>query len=112
MKTVKKVWGEEQWIANNKLYCGKILKLKKNYCCSYHAHPVKDETFYILSGEVLLRHADDKFSMLQKGDTVRIMPGEYHSFTGISDAVILEISTSHSDDDVIRKDKSRRVGDG
>ena len=108
MKTVQKVWGEELWIVNNELYCGKILRLKKGYRCGYHAHPIKDETFYILSGIVLMKYNEDEF-FIGKGDSLRIFPGEYHSFTGITDAKILEISTPHLDDDVVRKDKSRKV---
>ena len=51
---VEKVWGHEEWIVNNPKYCGKKLVLKKGYRCSIHKHDIKDETFYILSGTVLL----------------------------------------------------------
>lgn len=33
---------------------GKILTLKKGFRCSLHTHKIKDETFYILDGEVLM----------------------------------------------------------
>ena len=104
----KKVWGEELWIANNEYYCGKILRINKGYRCSYHCHPIKDETFYILKGEVLMRFEGNEFTM-KAGDSLRVFPGQYHSFTGLIDSEILEISTPHSDDDVVRMDESRAV---
>lgn len=109
-KTYKKVWGEELWIANNELYCGKILRLKKGYKCSYHAHPIKDETFYILKGKVHMM-LEESLRIMCEGDVLRINPGQYHSFTGLTDVEILEISTPHSDGDVIRKDVSGKVND-
>lgn len=108
IKIVKKIWGEELWIVNNELYCSKILKLKKGYRCSYHMHKIKDETFYILEGTVFMRHNDIGFYMTNKSDPIRILPGEYHSFAGVTDAKILEISTQHFDEDSYRKDKSGR----
>ena len=104
----KKVWGEELWIANNEYYCGKILRINKGYRCSYHCHPIKDETFYILKGEVLMRFEGNEFTM-KDGDSLHVLPGQYHSFRGLVDSEILEISTSHSDSDVIRMDESRAV---
>ena len=111
MKKVKKVWGSELWIANNELYCCKILRLKKQYICSYHKHDIKDETFYILSGMVLMKHNDRSFFMEPDSEPVRIKPGEYHSFLGIHHSEILEISTQHFDNDSYRKDESRKLSD-
>ena len=35
---VEKVWGHEEWIANNDKYCGKKLVVKKGFRCSMHHH--------------------------------------------------------------------------
>ena len=51
MKTVIKDWGVEYWIVNE-TYCGKKLKLFQGMQCSLHHHKIKDETFYVVSGEV------------------------------------------------------------
>jgi len=59
MKTVDKDWGRELWIVNNDKYCGKILELNKGYRCSIHYHKIKDETFYILEGRVLMEIWDE-----------------------------------------------------
>ena len=101
MKCVDKVWGVEEILVNNELYCFKRLHVRQGYRCSYHAHPKKDETFILESGIVFLQvHGDDPQIMDDK--PVRILPGVYHSFGGIVDSIILEISTNHSDDDCIR----------
>ena len=52
---VPKGWGREVWIANNDLYCGKILEIKKGKRCSLHFHQIKNETFYLRSGRLLVR---------------------------------------------------------
>ena len=52
-KEVKKKWGKEIWIVNRE-YCGKKLVLNKGFRCSMHFHKNKDETFYILTGKVLM----------------------------------------------------------
>jgi len=108
MKKVEKVWGSELWIVNNDLYCGKLLYLKKDYRCSYHYHKLKTESFYLLKGKVklIINHNDIPF---RKGDAVDIFPGMVHSFEGIEDSIIIEISTQHFDSDSYRFDKSRKV---
>lgn len=56
---VSKSWGYEDWIANSEKYCGKVLFLKKDKHLSLHYHNIKDETFYVQSGEVCLTYYDD-----------------------------------------------------
>ena len=101
IKKVKKIWGSEEWLVNNELYCCKILNLKKGYRCSIHYHKVKDETFYVLKGIVLLELFGKKI-ILRKGDSIRIKPYTLHRFTGIKNSKILEISTHHEDSDSYR----------
>ena len=100
-KFVEKSWGYEEWIVNNKLYCGKKLFLKKGYRCSMHKHKKKDETFWLLSGKVLLEYGGVKI-VLEPGDSIRIKPNTLHRFTGIEDSVIIEFSTHHEDSDSYR----------
>jgi len=103
-----KVWGWELWITNSKLYCGKILHLLKNYCCSYHYHKVKDETFYILKGSVRMNIEGSVTNMLP-GKSIHIKPGTKHQFLGLEESEILEISTQHFDSDSYRLSKSRKL---
>ena len=108
IKFVKKVWGSEIWITNSELYCGKILNLKKGYFCSFHSHKIKEETFYILEGKVLMK-INKQERVMSEGDVVHILPGVYHRFTGWEDSRIIEISTQHFEDDSYRLDKSGKV---
>mgnify|MGYP003153035265 CR=1 FL=1 len=107
---IKKQWGSEEVIANNDLYCAKYMLLAKQCRCSYHYHKVKDETFYIVVGEVLMV-IEGSQKVMRPGDSVRIMPKQKHSFTGLEHSQILEVSTHDEADDSYRDDKSRRLDD-
>jgi quercetin dioxygenase-like cupin family protein len=107
MRKVKKIWGEELWICNTN-YCGKILKLKKGFRCSLHYHKLKDETFYIISGKVLMEAGKKKWTMKQ-GDVQHIKPRTLHRFTGITNAEIIEFSTHHLNSDSYRKELSGKI---
>lgn len=97
----EKVWGHELWIVNSKEYCGKILDIKEGWCSSYHMHRKKVETFHVLEGLVYLEYLGEAH-MLGPGYTVTIKAGEFHRFAGLRHSLILEISTHHSDKDVVR----------
>lgn len=101
VKEVQKVWGSEIWMANTDLYCGKLLELKKGKRCSFHYHKKKDETFYLLSGKVLIE-LEDFESLMIVGDCVRIKPRIKHRFSGLEDSVIIETSTHHDESDSYR----------
>jgi len=105
---VKKVWGSELWIVNSEKYCGKILTLKKGFRCSLHTHKIKDETFYILDGKVLMEIGSQARTM-KEGEVVHMLPNVYHRFTGLEDSRIIEISTQHFESDSYRKELSGKV---
>jgi mannose-6-phosphate isomerase-like protein (cupin superfamily) len=109
---VQKVWGEEEWLINTSLYCGKVLYLNPGWQCSLHYHREKDETFHILAGEVMLEvwtGGQVEFIHMKYMDTYNLPPQTPHRFWSISGpAEILEISTTHSDDDVVRVEDSCR----
>jgi len=103
----EKMWGSEEWIENNELYCGKILNFIKGAKFSMHFHMKKDETWYVVSGKlecVLIdtETADRQIIGLEKGDVVRLVPGEPHRLTALEDSVIFEISTQHFENDSYR----------
>ncbi|MBU0614629.1 MAG: cupin domain-containing protein [Nanoarchaeota archaeon] len=106
-KIVDKVWGHEEWIVNRE-YCGKKLVLKKGYRCSMHHHKNKDETFYLVKGKVLLELAGKK-QVLKPGDSVLVLPGAKHRFTGLEDSEIIEFSTHHEDSDSYRDEESGKA---
>ncbi len=109
---VEKVWGHEEWIVNNPKYCGKKMVLNKGYRCSMHKHEIKDETFYILSGKVLLEtdfNGEKETRLLTPGDVLHIEIGMWHRFTGIVGSEIIEFSTFHMDEDSIRREPSGKI---
>lgn len=104
-----KVWGGEYWIVN-KEYCGKKLMLNKQYRCSIHHHKVKDETFLVISGKVLMEIGDEK-KVMYVGDKQYIPIGVKHRFTGLEDSEIVEFSTHHLENDSYRDVESGKVPD-
>jgi len=108
LKKVQKVWGSEEWIVNNDLYCGKILNLKKGFRGSTHFHKNKHETFYLLDGKVLLELEDSK-TIMNEGTSLTIEPGLKHRFTPLEDSRIIEFSTHHMDSDTYRDTESSKV---
>ena len=106
---VPKTWGDERWMVNNDLYCGKILTVLQNKMCSIHYHKIKDETFILTLGHVTLQIFDEynenvsREYEMHKGDTIRIPPGTAHRFIGKESlSKIIEISTQHFDEDSYR----------
>ena len=105
IKLVPKGWGFEKWIVNNEEYCGKLLYFVKGKKCSYHYHKIKDETFYVQSGKILLRYGDDddydnaKEIILNPGDKFHVYRGLRHQMEAIEDTEMFEFSTQHFDSD-------------
>jgi mannose-6-phosphate isomerase-like protein (cupin superfamily) len=55
---VEKGWGHEEiWCTNDK-YCGKFMHFDKGAKFSMHFHAIKDETWYVLSGDFEVRWID------------------------------------------------------
>jgi quercetin dioxygenase-like cupin family protein len=102
---VPKKWGFEKWIVNCEEYCGKLLYFVKGKNCSWHYHILKDETFYIQSGKVLLKYSDDdniesaKEVILTQGDNFHIYRGLRHQICALEDTELFEFSTQHFDED-------------
>lgn len=108
---VSKGWGFEKWIVNTEEYCGKLLYFVKGKKCSWHYHKLKDETFYIQSGKILLKYSDndeivnaDKI-ILNKGDKFHIYRGLRHQMFALEDTELFEFSTQHFDEDSHRLER-------
>lgn len=109
--TVRKKWGYELWFENNEKYCGKLLFIEKDKWSSngnFHYHKIKDETFFVIEGLLLLQFVGDNNELssieLNENQSVRIFPETKHRFTTISEGgcKFIEVSTSHSDADSYR----------
>ena len=108
---VPKGWGFEKWIVNTNEYCGKLLYFVKGKKCSWHYHKLKDETFYIQSGKILLKYSDDDEMayadeiILNKGDKFHIYRGLRHQMFALEDTELFEFSTQHFDEDSHRLER-------
>lgn len=100
VKIVPKVWGQEEILANDG-FCFKKLIVKKGYQVSYHHHKVKDELFYLESGKIRLTLNGKRYLLLPQR-WARVKPGDWHSFAGLEDSVILEASTHDESSDSYR----------
>ena len=82
IKTVPKPWGHETIWAHTDAYVGKILHITAGQALSVQYHNIKDETVYLLSGELIYRvwegEGDDKKAVevgLKVGEAFRNTPG-------------------------------------
>lgn len=108
IKFVPKGWGFEKWVVNCEEYCGKILYFVKGKKCSWHYHVLKDETFYIQSGKILLKYSEsDEIKnaneiLLERGDKFYVYRGLRHQMLALEDTELIEFSTQHFDEDSYR----------
>jgi mannose-6-phosphate isomerase-like protein (cupin superfamily) len=100
-----KGWGREVWLANNELYCGKILEISKGKRCSLHFHKIKTESFFLRAGrlKVTIKESADSATIeefvLNPGECMDIPPGLVHQMLALEDAELYEFSTQHFNSD-------------
>jgi len=100
----------EYWIVNDRTndYCGKFLFLFDGQRCPLHYHKIKDETFFIVKGNVALE-VDGEGMVLNEGDTYKMAPGRNHTFAAEDGpALVLEVSLPSLPGDNFFDD--RRIG--
>ena len=110
---VPKPWGHETIWAKTDAYVGKILHIKAGEALSVQYHTVKDETVYLMSGQLKYRiwEGDEPVDVkLEIGDAFRVTPGTVHQMEAVTDCDILEVSTPHLDDVVRLEDRYGRKG--
>jgi mannose-6-phosphate isomerase len=113
VKRVEKPWGYEIIWAHTDQYVGKILHIEAGQALSVQYHEVKDETVYLLSGEMIYRVWDGETPMdvdLKPGQSYRITPHTIHQMEAVTDVDVLEASTPHLGDVVRLKDRYGREG--
>jgi mannose-6-phosphate isomerase-like protein (cupin superfamily) len=115
VRHVPKPWGHETIWAHTDRYVGKILHVKAGQALSVQYHERKDETVYLLSGELkywvqLPGETELRDQRLTTGQSFRITPGTIHYMEAVSDCDILEASTPELDDVVRIQDRYGREG--
>ena len=117
MEVEKPLWGKEEIIVNTDDYCGKKLHIREGHRFSLQFHKIKDETFYVEKGLILLEKGEDgeaeknpkviKHIVLKEGDIMRIPQYTIHRCGSLKgESTIIEVSTHHEDSDTYKLDSN------
>ncbi|PYO69298.1 MAG: cupin [Gemmatimonadetes bacterium] len=109
---VEKPWGHELIWAKTERYVGKILHIEPGHVLSLQYHKKKDESIYVLAGEIILRIQQGETLIerpMAQGESFHIHPKLIHQFEAVVVSDLLEASTPEIDDVVRLKDRYGRV---
>jgi len=111
---VDKPWGYElRWAVTDR-YLGKIIHVDAGHQLSLQYHVQKDESLYVLSGDLDLVLENDRGEIethrLTRGMSARVHPGRRHRFRAVSDVDLCEVSSPEIDDVVRLEDSYGRAG--
>jgi mannose-6-phosphate isomerase len=113
VQRVPKPWGYEVIFAKTGRYVGKILHIAKGECLSLQYHEMKEETLYVVAGELQLtiEHDGDRREVkLRAGEAFHIPPRLIHRMEAVVDTDVAEVSTPELDDVVRLEDRYGRTG--
>ena len=113
IRRVPKPWGYELIFAKTDRYVGKILHIAKGECLSLQYHEMKEETLYVVAGELKLTieyDGDRREVMLRAGQAFHIPPRLIHRMEAVVDTDVAEVSTPELDDVVRLEDRYGRTG--
>jgi mannose-6-phosphate isomerase len=109
---VDKPWGHEIIWAKADRYVGKILHINPGHVLSLQYHNKKDESIYVLTGEIILRIQEGDTLIarrVRQGEAFHIPPKQIHQFEAVVVTDLLEASTPELDDVVRLQDRYGRV---
>ena len=113
IKRVAKPWGYELIFGKTDRYVGKILHVNKGESLSLQYHEMKEETLFVVSGELRLTieyEGDRREIMLRAGEAFHIPPRVIHRMFAVADTDVAEVSTPELDDVVRLEDRYGRAG--
>jgi len=113
VQRLPKPWGYEVIFAKTGRYIGKILHVKKGECLSLQYHEMKEETLYVVAGELKLtiEHDGDRREVtLRAGEAFHIPPRLIHRMEAVVDTDVAEVSTPELNDVVRLEDRYGRTG--
>jgi len=108
VKIVEKPWGREIWLVVEKEYAGKILEIKKGARTSLQYHRKKKESIYVHEGELKIIHPEGE-TIVKKGQSITLKPGDRHRLVAMEDLILIEISTPELEDVVRLEDDYGRA---
>jgi mannose-6-phosphate isomerase-like protein (cupin superfamily) len=110
---VPKPWGYELIFAKTGRYVGKILHINRGECLSLQYHEMKEETLYVVRGELKLTiesDGDRRELALRAGQAFHIPPRLIHRMEAMEDTDVAEVSTPELDDVIRLEDRYGRAG--
>ncbi|MBV9493677.1 MAG: cupin domain-containing protein, partial [Acidobacteria bacterium] len=113
IRHVPKPWGYELIFAKTERYVGKILHVNQGESLSLQYHEMKDETLYVVEGELRLTiesDGDRRELALRKGEAFHIPPRLIHRMEAVVDTDVAEVSTPELDDVIRLEDRYERAG--
>ncbi|HUP50715.1 MAG TPA: cupin domain-containing protein [Thermoanaerobaculia bacterium] len=113
IRRIPKPWGYELIFARTDRYVGKILHINQGEALSLQYHEMKDETLFVVDGELRLtiEHDGDRRELpLRKGEAFHIPPRLIHRMVAVVDTDVAEVSTPELDDVVRLDDRYGRTG--
>src|SRR5260370_31933810 len=90
---VDKPWGHELIGARTYRYVGKILHIEPGHVLSLQYHKKKDETIFVLTGEIILRLQQGETLIerrMREGEAFHIAPPTIHQFEAVVATDLLE----------------------
>lgn len=113
IRHVPKPWGYELIFAHTDRYVGKILHINRGETLSLQYHEIKEETLYVVNGELKLTvefDGDRRELPLRKGEAFHIPPRLIHRMEAIVDTDVAEVSTPEIHDVIRLDDRYGRKG--
>lgn len=113
IRRVPKPWGYELIFAKTGRYVGKILHIDQGQTLSLQYHEMKEETLYVVRGELKLtiEHDGDRRELpLREGEAFHIPPRLIHRMEAVRDTDVAEVSTPELEDVVRLEDRYGRAG--
>jgi mannose-6-phosphate isomerase len=112
IQRVPKPWGYELIFAKTDRYVGKILHITEGETLSLQYHEMKEETLYVVAGELRLtieHDGDRRDIILRQGEAFHIPPRLIHRMEAIVDTDVAEVSTPELHDVVRLEDRYGRA---
>lgn len=98
-----KCWGTNTEIFRSDSVSVNFLRLLKGGVCSYHFHKCKCNTFYLISGRVLIK-TEDGATIMSPGESVYVAALVKHQFEALEDSKMLEVMhTEYDPQDIVRE---------
>jgi len=113
VQRVPKPWGYELIFAKTGRYAGKILHVNRGECLSLQYHEMKEETLYVVRGQLKLTiesDGDRRVLSLRAGEAFHIPPRLIHRMEAVEDTDLAEVSTPELEDVIRLEDRYGRAG--